>query len=134
VRLEVAACGLQRTARRIEARAVFPIGQADPLQAGFRVTDIRIGNQPVRVQVGMHRARHLGGTPGCRFSMRGQLRAAGRKPEGPALVDDKLAGQARRRPGGGGSGGGNGSEAESCEQACEWLHESGDTHSEGAFQ
>jgi hypothetical protein len=92
---QVAARGLQCGARGVEARAVLPVGQAYPLQPGFGRAHVRVGNQPVREQVGMHRARHRRRAPWRRLGMRGQLRVAGHEAEGPALVDREPIGRSR---------------------------------------
>jgi hypothetical protein len=94
---QVAAGGPQGMGRRVEARAVFPVRQADPLQAGLGRGHIRIGDELVREQVGMHRARHRGRAPGCRFRMRTALGIAGQETEGPALVDHDTLRRTRRR-------------------------------------
>ena len=71
----------------LECGAVFPVRQADPLQARFRRTDIGVRNQAMGQQVGMHRAGHRGGTP-CRPDAGRILvtRPGGYPPELPTLV------------------------------------------------
>ncbi|MNV76314.1 hypothetical protein D3C71_1696560 [compost metagenome] len=72
-----------RQGRRIhiESCAVLPVGQADPLQPGFRRTHVRIGNLPLRQQIGMHRAGHLCGTPLGQLRVGRKLGIAGQEAE-----------------------------------------------------
>ncbi len=89
---QLAARALQHGARHVEGGAVFPVGQADPLQARFGRADIRIGNQAVGQQVGVHGARHRGRAPRHEVGMRRFTRVARQQVEAPAPVDDELVG------------------------------------------
>jgi hypothetical protein len=89
---QLAARALQHRARHVEGGAVFPVGQANPLQTRFGHADIRIGNQAVGQQVGVHGARHGGRAPWDEVGMRIFTRVARQQVEAPAAVDDELVG------------------------------------------
>ena len=98
---EVAARARERGGRRIEVRAVLPVGEAYPLQARFGRADIGVGDQVAGEQVGVHGAGHLRRVPRRRLWVRCGLRGVGQHTEGPALVDEHFA----RRGGDGRRGG-----------------------------
>ncbi len=82
---EVVARVVEHLARRRERRAVFPVGQADPLQARFGRADVGIRDQAMRQQVGVDGAGDARQAPGRGFRMRSRLRVAGDQAEFPAI-------------------------------------------------
>ena len=72
--------------RDVERGPILPVGQADPLQLRLGRADVRIRDQPLRQQIGMHASGHLRWAPCGRFGMRCGLRTTGQQAEFPACI------------------------------------------------